>query len=330
MKRLRIIFKANQEFINIVFHKYWYCLLLQISSIIFSGFSAAVVSKTTKRFVDSIMETMNLRIAMEHIIFMVVFSLVMNIVSYLSNTISNYAYSRAQVVSKAKMSSQISNLRLSFFDSPDNINLLNRAKVYAENGGKQLFTYIFTLLTNLVGILSILSLLTPFSLWIVLFLVFLTLYRTVIEFFVSKDNYKFNKDKTLLDRKTSYFGSLLYDHNRLIDVNIYDANKFFSKKYQENHIKSAVLNRNHSIKINLFQIAGVSSIALQNIVLYSYIGMQLINGKVSFGDFSLFFSAVAYFNTMLSNFKKSISSFVPMLLDAQNYLDFLNVSEAEK
>lgn len=109
---------------------------------------------------------------------------------------------------------------MSYYDIPENKNILVRAIKYSETGGAQLFNYLFSLITNFVAILSLLYILTPFAWWVVLFLILLTIYKTAIEVLVAKKQYVFQKEKTLLNRKVSYFGSILSNANQILDINM--------------------------------------------------------------------------------------------------------------
>ena len=317
------IWRANKQFLTQISQHSWMLFFLQALSILLSGFSAALVSKTSKAFINSIVLDDNLTLAMGHIVFLVSYTLVMNIIQHFTTTYCNYSYSKAQIIVKETISKRIANIKLSFYDKPENRDILSRALKYSENGGPQLLNYLFSLLTNLVAIISILYVLTPFSLWIVFFLIALTIYKTVIEVIVSKKNYQFQKDKTLLNRKSSYFSGLFSNANVILDMNIYDAFNFFFSKYAKIQKEKIDLDKKQSIKINFFNILALASVILQNLVLYYYIGLELIKGNISVADFTMFFTAVNFFNTILSNFRKSFSQFIPMALEAQNYTDFI-------
>lgn len=328
--RAKIIFRANREFTKYVFKHHWLLFLVQTIAICMSGFSGAFASKISKVFIDSIFVTHDLWISIQPIAWWMVYMLAMNVVQHFATTYTNYVFSTANITVKANISSKISNLKMSYFDDPDNKNTLSRAIKYAEAGGPQLLNYFFSLLTNIVGIISIFFVLSPFAWWIALFLVFLTVYKAVVEVIVSKANYTFQKEKTLLNRKTAYFGGILFNQNQLLDLNIFNAFRFFFSKYKEVQEENILLNRKHSVKINMLNLVALFAVVLQNLVLYGYVGMSLLNGTMSLAEFTMFFTATNYFNTILSNFRKSFSQFVPMSLEAQNYDDFLNTADEYK
>ena len=325
LHRTKDLIQSNKIFASIVVKKYWPLFIMQTLTILLSGLSAALISKTSKLFLESIIFDKSLTRAMSFIIFWMCYMLVMNAMQHFTTTYTNFAYAKAQIKVKESIYKRISNLKLSYFDVPKNRDVLTRAIQYSENGGPQLFNYLFSLLTNIVAIVSILYVLTPFAWWITVFLIGLTIYKTIIEIYISKKNFRFQKEKTLLNRKIAYFGGLFSNPSTILDMNIFNAFSYFFAKYKNEQDKSICLNKNHGVKVNLCNLLALLSVIAQNIILYFYIGSGLIKGLFTIADFTMFFTAVNSFNTILTNFRKSVSQFVPMTLEAQNYMDFLKV-----
>ena len=330
IRNLSIVWIANKEFVMYICKNHKLVFLLQIVAMLFSSFSASLVSQTSKLFIESVLEYQNLKLAMGHVIFLVSYTLLMNGVQLFSNVYSNYAYSKAQIVVKKNLFSRISNIKLSYYDIPENKNILSRAINYMDNSGPQLFNYFFSLITSLLSIFSLLYLLSSFSAWVVVFLIALTLYKAFFESYIANKKYVFKKEKTLLNREIGYYNRVLTSPQNLVNLNIYNAFSFFFEKYRFSQTNSLVQTRNHNIQLNIVQLISLLSNVLQNIVLYLYVGVALLNQKITVADFTLFFTAVNYFNAILSSFRKNISNFTPMLLESQNYNEFINKSNEYK
>ena len=330
ISKIKYVFVANRTFISYISKNHWLIFVLQFISIILSGCSAAIISKTSKFFIDSIIIDQSLSKAMAFVVFWMCYVLFMNIVQHFTKTYCDYAYAKAHLVVKLDMSKRLSNIKLSYYDDPKNRDILSRAIKYSDSGGQQLLNYIFSLLTNLIAIVSILYVLTPFATWVIVFLVFLTIYKTVIEILVSRRNYIFQKEKTMLKRKIANFGGVFTNSNTILDLNFYDAFKFFFSKYKKVQEERILNDKRHSIINNFFYILALLAVVAQNLVLYFYIGSELISGRITVADFTLFFTAVNYFNTILANFRKSFSDFAPMLLESQNYMEFINIDIQEQ
>lgn len=326
----RAIFVANKTYLAFLVKHHWLVFPLNIISTVLNSITPAVYAYALKEFVDIVLCGQALGIALTYIILLVMHTVLANIASQVTSTYTNHACANAQIAVKIDLSKCITNFRMSFFDSPERIDILNRATKYAENGGRQLLQYVFGVFSSVVSIISVVTLLAPFSIWVILFLIALTLYRTVFETIISKSNYSYNKDRTLLNRKIAYFGSVLNNCAQLIEIKIFDAYNFFVEKFRNTAKENISLQLKQSRKIGVLSVIHSFAGALQYIVLYSYIGHELQCGQISIGEYTLFFTTVGYFNTVLNNIKNTIKNFVPMALEAQNYLDLLGVSDYEK
>lgn len=330
LKDIKTLFDANDLFVHYILKNHKRMFLVKFCSVILNGFAAMVVSHTSKLFIESIYLSNGIVYAMKYIIFWMLYILVMNIVENCSNLYCNYTYSKAKLVVKEDLYSKISNLTFSYYDIPENKDALSRVVKYSENAGPQLMNYFFSLLANIIGAISIFYLLLPFAWWIVFFLIALISYRSLMDTLISKENYSFQKNNTLLMRKIMYYEQIFLDPNQVLDMNIYNASSFFFSNYKKSKDEYIRLVKKHEAKKNTLNILSVVAIVIQNVILYLYIGQQMIKGLVTVADFTMFFTAVNYFNIILSNFRKTFSSFVPMVLDSKNYNDFLNLSNQYK
>lgn len=330
IKESKYLWKANAPFLKYISKHHWLIYILQTITILISGFSAAIVSKTSQIFIEQITIGKDFKKAMECIVFWMVYTVIVNILQHIVNIYTTYACAKGAVFVKESTLQFLTNLNMSYYDNPENKNVLVRAIKYAETGGTQLLNYLFSIVVNLVSIISLLYILTPFAWWVVLFLIILTIYKGAIEVIIAKKQHIFQKEKTLLNRKVTYFGSVLSNTNQILDINIYNAFNFFFNKYHTVQDESILLNKNHGIKIGFLNVVSLLSVVIQHTVLYAYIGLELLNGMVSVAEFTMFFTAVNYFNVILSHFRKALSSYVPMMLEAQNYIEFLETPDSYK
>lgn len=156
IKRTKVLIQSNRIFASVIVRKYWPLFIMQTLTILLSGLSAALISKTSKLFLERILFDKSLTKAMYVIVFWMFYMLVMNAMQHFTTTYTNYAYAKAQIIVKESLYKKITNLKLSYFDVPKNRDVLTRAIQYSDNGGPQLLNYLFSLLTNIVAIVSIL------------------------------------------------------------------------------------------------------------------------------------------------------------------------------
>ena len=323
LSKSKQLWKANFPFLKYISAHHWLIYVLQVLTALFSGFSAALISKSSQLFIDQIVDSENLQAAMMIIIFWMLYTIAMQMIQHFTNLYTNYAYAKASIMVKRSLAQVISNLNMSFYDIPENNNMLARAIKYSESGGPQLLNYLFSLLANAIAIASLLYILTPFSWCVTIFLIMLTIYKMAIEMIITNRKYSFQKENTLLNRRISYFSRILFNANNILDINIFNIFDFFFNKYKKIQDESLALSKKHNTCIGFLSIAESFATVVQQIALYAYIGTELLTGNVSVAEFTMFFTAVNYFNAVLSNLRKALTSYMPMVLESQNYVEFL-------
>lgn len=327
LSRTHMLFTINKDYLRAIIKNFSLLIPLQIIVTLVNGFSSSFYSLATRNFLNDLLNGYGVSKAIIHIVLLVVYVLVLNILMQLSKTYTAYACSKINTTVKKELSQTTLNLNSAFFDNPQNINVLNRAVQYRENSGNQLLNYFFGLLTELVAIISLIMLLVPFAWWAIFFLIGLTLYRAWIETLISQKNFEFSKKKTLLNRMISYYGGLLSNHDKLIELAIFNAVEFICSKYEKERTKAIALDKSHNIVIALYSVLGSLATVVQYLVLYTYIGIKLYNQEINVADFTLFFAAVGQFTNVLNMLRKTLNSFVPLSLEAQNYIDFQELSK---
>ena len=239
-------------------------------------------------------------------------------------------FSKVRVFSKTIFLGYTKQLNLSFFDIPENKNCLSRADQYSNVGTEQFISYVFSVFANIIGCVSILLIMSDFEWWIVIFLMALVSYKLIIESILSKRNFNFKKKRVIRERRIGYFSNSFKSASILTDLHIYDGIDFFKYLFQKYSEENINLQTKHNLKTELLFASTYLTVFIQNIVLYLYAGNALLNGSINIGEFTMFFSAIGYLNVLLLNFKNSISTLYPIILESQNYLDLINIDSKYK
>ncbi len=267
---------------------------------------------------------------MNVVVAVAVYVLFKNIIQSTVKVYSYYVFSKVRVYSRSIFVGYTKQLNLSFFDIPENINRLSRADQYSNVGTEQFVSYVFSLFANIIGCVSILFIMSVFEWWIVLFLLALMSYKLIIENILSKKNFNFKKDRVIRERRIGYFSNSLKNPAILTDLHIYDGIDFFKNLFQKYSEDNIDLQTKHNLKTELLFSSTYLTVFIQNIVLYLYAGNALLNGSINIGEFTMLFSAIGYLNALLLNFKNSISTLYPIVLESQNYLDLVNIDQKYK
>ena len=327
---MKLLLKANKENLVYLVQHFWPFIIIELLFAVTNGVSGAVSSYMSKTFVNNIISDKNLSSAMIVVAAVAIFILFKNLIQSIVKVYSNYVFSKVRTFSKNVFWGYTKQLNLSFFDIPENRNCLSRADQYANTGTEQLVSYVFSVFANVIGCFSILMIISDFEWWIVLFLLGLMSYKLIIESIVSKRNFNFKKERVIRERRIGYFSNLFKNSSILTDLHIYDGIDYFKFLFQKHSNENIDLQTKHNLKIELLFASTYFTVFIQNIVLYLYSGNALLNGTMNIGEFTMFFSAVGYLNALLFNFKNSISTLYPIILESQNYLDLINVDSKYK
>lgn len=323
---LRGLINANKQPLKYICKKYWYFIVIQLIVSIIVGLSAYVSSWMTRAFVDSIVIDANYKHAMFVILFASSYTFLKSILQSAVKTLNSYVFSKSIIFSKSIFINYTKNLNLAFFDIPTNRDCFVRAESYASNGPEQLLEYVFSIFSNIISCISIVYILSPFEIWVVVFLIALMIFKLVIETKLSKKNYVFKKERVKRERKIGYFANLFHSCEYLTEMNIYNSYDLFYSHYKKNFDSHIDIQKKHNIKVESWLAFIHLAIVIQNLVLYGYSGFELFNSHITIGEFTLFFTAIGHLNTILTSFRNSVNSLHPMMLESQNYIEFMNVS----
>lgn len=321
---------ANKENFKYILKKHFIVLPLQLVYAIISGLTVLVTSHASKEFINEIIINDNLSKALMIMLSSIIYIFVNNILQVITKTYSKYVFSKTKVFSRLTFSKLAQNLNLSFYDIPENINKLNRAEQYASFGYEQLMNYLFSLFTNVVGAVSVVYSMTNFSWWVAIFLLVIIISKIIIDTIIVKKDYTYRKEKTLRDRKINYLYGILKNQTSVLEVNIYDASKMFSRKLKDVSEDDIKREKKHNTNTSLLSVITFLLVVIQNVVIYLYSGIELSKGNITVGDYSLFLVTVNYLNIILLNFKDSITQFTPLLYESKNYMEIVNIDDSFK
>ena len=327
---MKSVLKANKENLNYLIRHFWPLIIVELLFAITSGVSGAISSYMSKTFVNSIINDNNLKYAMCVVVAVAIFVLFKNTFQSIVKVYSNYVFSKVRVFSKTVFLGYTKQLNLSFFDIPENKNCLSRADQYSNVGTEQFVSYVFSVFANIIGCISILLIMSDFEWWIVFFLLVLMSYKLIIENILSKRNFKFKKERVIRERRIGYFSNSFKSASILTDLHIYDGIDFFKHLFEKHSKENINLQTKHNLKTELLFASTYLTVFVQNIVLYLYAGNALLNGSINIGEFTMFFSAIGYLNALLLNFKNTISTLYPIILESRNYLDLINIDSKYK
>lgn len=327
---LNILFKVNKSFFYSILKNNPMYYPFQAVLLIMEGVTPTVIALLPKLFVDSIVQGNTIYTSLTFIIALAVYNIINSLVHTLFLNYKQIVYEKARNESKIILLKNCKYLYHSYFDVASNHNLLHRAVAYSERGGEQFINVIWSLLTNIISITTIVLVFDAIKVWMVIWVLLLNGLRLTINRKTEKIKFDFSKERTIFDRKKGYLSSLLTGQPTLEELNVNDGFDKKTKDYMEVVEDGIMLTKGHNKKMFRWSSLLNCMSSLQTIVIYGYVGMGMVRGDFTLGDYTailLSLSRVDLIINRLIDFPKQI---FPQALEAENYFDFLNTPQIEK
>lgn len=153
-----------------------------------------------------------------------------------------------------------------------------------------------------IGISAILFQFNPIILFI---FVGLTFMNVIVEAKVKKIYVEWDMEKAPIERKTSYLLRLVEDFRYGKEIRIYNLKQWLAKKTQQQLQESASFYEKqvNTMNISIYFSVGISFI--REVIAYIYSCMEVLNGAISIGTFSMYISAIAQFSQAMDSVLKS-------------------------
>ena len=330
IKDLRILFRANAEYLLSFIKRGKLYFFLQI---LFWGISVPinVVSVyAPKAFVEKTFEQHNLFSGILWICLLIICRLFNFLSNQYLTVYRNHLYSLSKIESKERAYAKLKELYLSFFDNPERLNRFNRAFSYNDSGGAVFIDSIISFFTCIVSLFTMTIISTSFEWWLWIVVVLLVFQQYVGDRKIKKRNFEFTKEKTIRDREQNYFASVPTQPVCLSELLINNGFDFFFRKYKRIYNENVSFQKKHSLSVGLMTFLNMLPNELFSLGCYLIIGIKLIEGSATIGDYTLFFSLIINISANLKTLFYSFNVFYQQALEAQEYLDFIRMPDCQR
>lgn len=289
MKKKFLIFRANKAFFRHILKNGKKLIVMQLIIIILSSPVSYVTVMAPKMFLDSVSVDKDI---VQGILWIVAMTALIILVNLVSNFVSIYKktiYSEARLEAKKTFARKMSRLCLSFFDKPEKMNEMNQAASYNENGGAYAIDAVVALVSSMVSLVTLSFVSLQFDWWVWIAIIALFVYKLVTVPIIRNENFRFNKEKVIRDRKISYFSNVLLGVKYLPDMRIFNCYDFFETKYADSFLEDLKLTQKFETKMAAKNMLLSMPSKIFDIFLYLVIGIKLLNQEATVGDYTLFF-----------------------------------------
>ena len=322
MTGLKNLFKANKHFFTALL-KYGKLMIPMQIVIILLGIPMNFINLySPKNFLDTIIETKDVKAAMFWIFLMIGCGFGLSIIRWFFGVYSEHVLNKTKLYNKEQNFRLFSSFYLSYFENNENMNVVQRALGYSDRGGVNFYNFIVGMISSVITLAtaSYISLQFEWYFWLLIIGAFII--KLLVGIASKKINYKFNKDKTNRNRVADYYSGILMNKKAIHEIKLNNILGFFSDKHHAAYGKNINLQTKHNIKTRFLWVLEDLPDHILNIICYVFIAVMLANGDATVGDYTLFFAMISQINWTLTNIKDNIDNVYEQSLAAKNYLEF--------
>ena len=271
-----------------------------------------------KLIIDSLFVKKNME---ETIYYVVAFVLIVSLLSFIKNILSNYILvHRMQVFKKFQiyLGDMVMNADYLRLEDEKYLNLKEKACKYLYGNGSG-FAHILEDAFNILGYIitmfgmaTIVSRLNSNLVYVMVIIVFI---NTISENYVKKKNIQLNLQRASHERRSSYFSNLFSDFRYGKDIRTYNISKWLIKKYDSQLEQMQIIyNKMAKNNIKLVDIQSVTSF-LQQTFMYFNLIFSALKGLITLGDFTMFINTI-------NQFVSTLSSLITEIINLRRYSDY--------
>lgn len=301
-------------------------IFYEIISVIIPIISSWIV----KVIIDNLTFERNFEDFIVMVVFLVALQLFAMILGRISQYINGVHNEKIGNYIKVEIMRKVNSLDVSYFDNPEFYNEIQNAN--RDSQSLQSLTWIIT--TMIKGIVQSIScgIILGGLYWVFPIMIFiLDIPSVLIDKKIVKKKYDWQLSKTENVRKYGYIESIIQNKAYAKDVRVFNAKDYFLNKYLK--LWTAWFNEKNKIEREKITWAFISGILpyCGDIIVMIYLGMRIISGTLTIGDFTYFRSMTSQYNSGINSFLMTFNNGYESEMRLTHYSDFLkwkpNISE---
>lgn len=207
---------------------------------------------------------------------------------------------------------------LEYIESENFLNIKSKAEQYLYGGGNG-FAYIldvaFGLLGKMLTLIAYLAVIITLDFTVILVLIALLAINLLFNIKVQKKNNIINLEKSVKERRSSYYNNLFQDFNYGKEIKVNHISHWLLDKYSNQLSDMLVFYKQLANNNFLFGMVSTLLSVTQQGVSYGYVLINAIRGNITVGDFSMYLTAI-------SSFASSIKEIVNDVVTLGRYTDY--------
>lgn len=254
------------------------------------------------------------------------------LIFFLSRAITTYYNAKQEILGQKfadytnnMVQQHSSRMDLAYYDRADNHDRLYRAQQEANIRPLQLLNNSIRLFKSVVSILGIVAILAGSSLWAVGVLFVTVMPAFAVRLLKSRRLYRFNKERTVLMRRSRYLSSLVTSRDYAMEVKARGLAGFFCRKYVEIRKGLRDMMRRIIWKMTAYDMLCSLVEALAVLAVTIVLMKDTLDGTYSIGTFVMLFEAFRKGQSYFSDVTQSLAGIYDNLLFIGNLFEFMEI-----
>ncbi len=214
---------------------------------------------------------------------------------------------------------------LEYYENSDYYDTLHRAQREAPYRPTRILNGLFSLGQSTFSLIAIGGLLLSFHWSVPIFLIIAAMPGLLIRFRFANTVYTWSRRRTPIERKASYFSSMLTDGGHAKEIRLFNLGNIFIERF--GNLRSLIRQERLSLltKRSVADLVTHSGAIIPAFALYGFLAYRTLNGLMTIGDLVMFYQAVQRGQSYLQQFLGSIADLYENNLFLSNVHEFLSL-----
>lgn len=309
MKQIKKLFKPYKDALPVI--KYFFSFVWKdhksffiMKSIytVYCGLTPFVSVFLTKFFIDELMDKKRIEYLVAYISILALSTFLLSILDGMFNKVVADINTQINNDLSQKLCNKVITMDYGFTEDPDMLTARERAGTgisWYSQGVMGIANNIGAIISGIITVIGTVAIISTLSWWLLLLLIAIIVINFFIDSKINRSEIKFTKEAVGINRKFGYYFFNLSDVSYGKDVRFYNGNEMvygrvmkYIGEYEEAVLKKIKYECKYRKFISLVN-------AVQQTVLYAYIGVQVLSKLITVGEFQMYIQSSFKFTQMI-------------------------------
>ena len=259
------------------------------------------------------------------LIFWFLYRILNQVVNQLSHAVTRVAGEKVVRHVKLMIMEKAREVDLASFDRPEFYENLENANREAGNRPIQVISATFDVVSKLISLVSYVIILVtaPNMWWIAPIMIAMSIPTAVINFIYRHKNYRYIRRRSKERRQMNYYSGLMVNKDMVKEIRMFDLSGTFIDRFDSVFNKYYTGLRRLILKESIWHICITFFTATVSCLFFAFIAMQVFNGRIMIGDYSLYTGALTSISGTVSGLISVSATVYEGTLFIDNLISFI-------